>query len=717
MSKKVLRGRFTIPGEKNYEALTLKLAEKWGADVIRDSDGTELSDQIVDAGYDIYSTICLIRDHNKWIQENLDTRQRTFLSTDPEIACDHNIEINLLKGFYREQFDVDDSEESIKYWQVFDRTTIMIISNEDWIYNPERKSVTITHVKPWHKYTVSFMAFRIWEEISMHNHKTNNWNKEHLMQLDPMYPKVQKYLLDWLKTWCEEHPKITVVRFTSLFYNFVWIWGESERRKNRYTDWASYDFTVSPLALEKFKEKMGYGMTAEDFINQGKLHVTHMPANSRKIDWMNFINEFVVDFARKLIAIVHEYGKKAYVFYDDSWVGMEPYNENFEKIGFDGIIKCVFNGFEARLCSGVRTETHELRLHPYLFPVGVNGQPSFQKGGNPKKEAQKYWQQVRRALLRCPVDRIGLGGYLHLVEDKPDFVDYIADIADEFRSMRELFNTGLPVNLKPRVGILHTWGKLRSWTLSGHFHETFQHDLIHINEALSGLPFEVQFISFEDIKGGALNNLDVIINAGFAYSAWSGGTAWKDEMVIEYLTKWVFDGGCFIGVNEPSAVAGYDTYFRMSHVLGVDEDLGDRVCHGKYSFQTFDILELVPENATVKKKDNIYLTDESTVVLRSEKELPVLTVHPFGKGTGIYLGGFELSFENIRMLQNLILYGAGESLDQEYITDNLFVECAYFPEANTWIVVNNSEKKQEANIKTPLGKIHVLLNGYQCRII
>ncbi|WP_277406361.1 lacto-N-biose phosphorylase central domain-containing protein [Lacrimispora xylanisolvens] len=74
-----------------------------------------------------------------------------------------------------------------------------------------------------------------------------------------------------------------------------------------------------------------------------------------------------------------------------------------------------------------------------------------------------------------------------------------------------------------RTAVVHAWGKLRSWTLSGHFHETYMHDLININEALSGLPLQVEFISFEDIKNGALNHVDVLINAGAFGTAWSGG--------------------------------------------------------------------------------------------------------------------------------------------------------------------------------------------------
>ena len=58
----------------------------------------------------------------------------------------------------------------------------------------------------------------------MYNHTTNHWDKEHLMQIDPVYPETQEYLKNWMENWCKEHPATTVVRFTSMFYNFVWIW-------------------------------------------------------------------------------------------------------------------------------------------------------------------------------------------------------------------------------------------------------------------------------------------------------------------------------------------------------------------------------------------------------------------------------------------------------------------------------------------------------------
>ncbi len=715
MSKQ--KGGFTLPGESGYENLTLKMAEKWGADVIRDSDGTVLSDEIVHAGYGIYSTICIIRDHNEWARKNLDKLQQTFLCTPAKVAQGEEVVIPLMESFFDEQFRVNDTEAAFKYWEVYDRTVNEKVDVSGWKYDKDACAVTIKGAVPFHKYTVSFLAYRIWEEISMYNHTTNHWDKEHLMQIDPRYPETQEYMLGWMKNWCETHPDTTVVRFTSMFYNFVWIWGSDERNRQLFSDWGSYDYTVSDIALDEFEKKYGYAMTAEDFINKGQLHVTHMPGTKRKADWMAFVNDFVISFGKKLIDMVHEYGKKAYVFYDDSWVGVEPYNGRFQEFGFDGLIKCVFSGYEARLCAGVDVPTHELRLHPYLFPVGLGGAPTFAEGGDPTLDAKKYWNSVRRALLRAKIDRIGLGGYLHLVEDFPDFCDYIEKVSDEFRLISSFHEAGKPYTIKTRVAVLHSWGKLRSWTLSGHFHETYMHDLIHINEALSGLPVDVKFISFEDVKAGALGDVDVVINAGYGGSAWSGGENWKDEEVVTLLTKWVYEGGTFIGVNEPSAVEGYDNYFRMAHVLGIDKDTGARVCHGKWSFQAQDPEAILPAGANLASKDHLFLTDGKAKVLMAEGDRPLVTVNEFGKGKGIYLASFQVNLENTRLLYQMIRYAGGEGISGIYMTDNLYTECAYYPESRKLVIINNSDREQSTSIPTEQGEKTVTIAAYDTTFV
>lgn len=707
------KGGFTLPGESGYEELTLQMAEKWGADVIRDSDGTELSPEIINAGYGIYSTICIIRDHNEWAKQNTDKLQQTFLMTNPIVATENALTVDLMSDFFAEQFKINDSEESKEYWQVFDRTTNEEI--KDWSYADGK--VTINGVTPWHKYTVNFMAYRIWEEISMYNHTTNNWDKEHLMQIDPRHPQTQQYMKDWLTDWCETHPATTVVRFTSMFYNFVWIWGSNERNRQLYSDWGSYDFTVSPLALKEFEKKYGYRITSEDFINKGNLHATHQTAPQSKLDWMAFINDFVVDFGKELVDIVHKYGKKAYVFYDDSWVGVEPWFPTFKNFGFDGLIKCVFNGFECRLCAGVdAVETHEIRLHPYLFPVGLGGAPTFMEGGNPTLEAKGYWKNVRRALLREKIDRIGLGGYLSLTIPFPDFQDYIEKISDEFRMIKEFHNEGKPYVLRPRIAVLHFWGKARSWTCSGHYHEHPEVDLININESLAGMPFDVEFICFDDLKENGLDKFDVVINAGTAGSAWSGGDAWNDSEVVEKLTKWVHDGGVFIGVNEPSAVNGNDTFFKMAHILGVDEDRGEKICHGRYTFEETGC-KCVTDKDSFKVNKGIYLTDADTNVIMAKDGIPCVTMHPFGKGKGVYMSSFKTNEENTRTLMSIILCLTGEGMDQKYITDNLLCECAYYPEGKRLVVINNSDSEQTTTVKTDFGDKTVTLAAFDTAII
>lgn len=711
------RGNFTLPGEAGYEELTLELAERWGADVIRDSDGTELSEEITGAGYGIYSTICLIRDHNEWAKSHPEQLQQTFLVTEPKTATGAEMTFDLMEDFYADQFTINDSPESMEFWQVYDRTEACEVSRDQWRYETEGCRVILTEPKPFHSYTVSFLAYRIWEEISMYNHVTNNWDKEHLMPVDPIHEETREYLYNWLREWCESHPVTTVVRFTSMFYNFVWMWGSSDKKRNLFTDWGSYDFTVSPAMLKAFEKEYGYSLTAEDFVNQGKFHVTHMPPSEHQLDYMAFVNRFVVDFGRRLVELVHDYGKKAYVFYDDSWVGVEPYNDHFKEFGFDGLIKCVFSGYEARLCAGVDVETHELRLHPYLFPVGLGGAPTFCEGGDPVRDAKEYWIHVRRALLREKIDRIGLGGYLHLVEDFPDFCDYMEEIADDFRLIKSFHEDGAVYTMPIRAAVLHSWGKLRSWTLSGHFHETYMHDLIHINEALSGLPVEVEFISFEDVKAGCLSDVDVLINAGAAGSAWSGGDAWNDSAVIEAISRWVYEGGVLIGAAQPSAATGAADYFRLASVFGVDEDTGARVCHGKWEYELTDRTGLIPFGAEVCGRKGIYLTDRDTEVLMEAEGCPSLTSHRFGSGTAYYLSSFQVTPENTRLLLNLMVSGMGLELNQKYVTDNPSVECAWYPASGRLVVINNSGEKTETVIGTDFGPQTVTVEPFGMKVM
>ena len=709
------KGSFTLPGEAGYEKLTLEMAEKWGADVIRDSDGTKLSPEITQAGYKIYSTICIIREHNAFAEKYPETQQQCFLCSDPVTALRDTLEIQPLEGYFDEQFQLNDGEDALPFWQVWDRTENRLLPADSWHYADG--AITVTGCIPYHRYSASFLCWRIWEEINMYNHTTNNWTSEHLRQLDPRHPLAWEYLQDWLRKWCAANPQTHVVRLTSLFYNFVWIFGCDLRRRTRFVDWASYDFTVSPAALRAFEREYGYALTAEDFINKGKLQATHRPPTDAKRDYMDFIQRFVAEKAKTLVEIIHSFGKEAYVFYDDSWVGMEPYGKYFSSIGFDGLIKCVFSGFECRLCAGADVPVHELRFHPYLFPVGLGGLPTFSEGGHPEKDAMAYWLHVRRALARQCVDRIGLGGYLHLTIGQDAFNDTIEKMAADFRRLKELHAHGAPAELPVTVAVLHTWGALRSWTLSGHFHETDRNPLIHVNEALSGLPVKVKLIHFDDVKNGALRDVNVLINAGRAGDAWSGGDAWKSPEVISEVTRFVWEGGSLIGIGEPSAAEGLDARFALAHVLGVDRDDGSYACHEPWEFMTEMKDPFFTAGESVGKTNGIRLTDPDTLVLNARGDTPVLTLHSFGQGKAVYMGDFFYSPAGARMLLEMILFLTQADARAAGISNCPWVEAAWFPADNTLLVMNNSEDPTDTVICCPAGNIPVRLQPAEMQFL
>jgi beta-D-galactosyl-(1->4)-L-rhamnose phosphorylase len=726
MTEKILnQGGFTLPGEAGYEQLTMDLAQQWGADAIRDSDGTVLSDKITEAGFDIYSTLCLVRIDNQWAKANPDKIQQNYLMSQPVVAKGDSVTIDLLDGFFREQFSVNAHDDPKQWWQVFDRTTGEEVPAQAWRFDAGKGTVAVLHTKKWHKYTVNFLAYRIWEDISMYNHITNDWgDREHLMPIDPIYPETQALILEYLQQWLDSHLRTKVVRFTSMFYNFAWFWGDSPDLRFRYVDWGSCETTVSPYALSQFAAARGYALTSEDFVNKGAYCSSHNVPSERLLDWMDFMNEFVVSFGKQCIDKIHAAGKHAYMFYDDHIVGTEPYGDRFKDFGFDGLIKCVFNAFEARLCAGAKgVKTKELRLHPYLFPTGLRGEPTFTEGGDPAQDAKRFWVNIRRGLLREPVDRIGLGGYLHLVEKFPDFVEAVKQITEEFRTIRHLHENDRPYTAPVKAAVLTAWGKLRSWVYVGHFIHGME--LYEVTESLAGLPVNVEFISYDDIVNkGIPDDVHVILNAGRLDTAWCGGKHWENEKVIEILSSWVADGGGFIGIGEPSACLHSSQYFQLSEVLGVDRQTSQNFGNPRRQYTLAGAKHFILEDAAGTIDfgddiDDIYIIGKDTQVLVDNHNSPQITTHPFGRGRAIYLSGFKFTAENSRLLHRALFWAAGkESLFGPWTCSNILTDCVWFENSQKMVVINSSDNREETNVSGSDGAgITVRIEPYSMKVM
>lgn len=697
-------GRVTLPAEKGMEEAVLSLAEKWGIDAVRDSDGTRLSDEILNMGFTVYSTLCLIREDNEWAKANRDCLQRLYLMSLPIIADGLTVEIDIMKGYYREQFEIDTLHPPAKWWEVMDRTTGEPVPAEEWSFNERKGTVALLKAEKWHKYTVSFLAVQIWEPVSMYNHITNEWKGEHKLPVDARHPRARARLLEVLDKWLAGHPQTDIVRFTTFFYNFDLIYDENG--KERQVDWFGYLSCVSPLALEQFEREYGYRLRPEDFIDNGYCNTSFRVPSKRFLDWMDFNQRFVAGFAKECVERVHRAGKKAIMFLGDHWAGTEPYGRYFGEIGLDAVVGAAGDGVTTRMISDIPVKAAEVRFYPYFFP------DIFREGGAPVKESEEVWRKARRALLRRPAERMGYGGYLSLAVKFGDFVEHIARVCEEFRRLHDMTRGAKPYSAPFKVAVINAWGGIRSWMTHQVAHSLWNqrcYSYLGVMEALSGLPFEIEFLSFDDVKEkGISKETRVLLNAGDAGTAWSGGERWKDGELVAAIREWVYNGGGFIGVGEPAACEYNGSYFQLSDVMGVQKELGYSVSRNKPEPQAirehFITADANGELDFGEGMNSVYKCCETTQVLEVKNMSCSLAVNSYGKGRAVYISGLPFSPDNTRLLSRAVYWAAGQEEElTRWFSRNPLVECAAYPDADCFVVVNNSHEHQKSDILKPDG--------------
>ena len=429
-------------------------------------------------------------------------------------------------------------------------------------------------------------------------------------------------------------------------------------------------------------------------------------------DFQKFQMHEVAKLAKEMVDIVHEYGKEAMMFMGDHWIGMEPFMDDFASIGLDAVVGSVGNGATLRLFSDIKNVKYtEGRFLPYFFP------DVFCEGGDPIYEAKVNWVTARRAILRSPIQRIGYGGYLKLALKFPEFVEYIKGVCDEFRTLYDNVQGVTPYCVK-KVAVLNCWGKMRSWSNHMVHHGLYyrqNYSYFGVIEALSGAPFDVSFISFDDVKNdnNFLDKFDVIINVGDADTAQSGGEYWADEQIITAVKKFVFNGGGFIGVGEPAAHHWQGKFFQLNDILGVEEENGFTLNTRRYNTEEHrdHFILADTENGNVdfgEGKKNIVALDGTTVLVQNATELPFavrhaeevqMAVREFGKGRGVYISGLPYSFENSRVLYRAVLWSASaeDELHCWYST-NYNVEVHAYVKNGKYCVVNNTYEPQDTTV-------------------
>ena len=691
-------GRVTIPTDLDVVDQTLEVMKQWGADALRDCDGTDFPSQLQGVGAKIYSTYYTTRKDNVWAKANPDEIQQIYIMTPFYSTGEGALSIPLMKGLYPEMLKVNPLDRQ-RWWEVIDRTTGEIVPPAEWKYQEAGDVVVIPQAKPFHQYTVSFLAFIMWDPVHMYNAVVNGWKDvEHQITFDIRQPKTKVFTMERLRKFIADHPYVDVIRYTTFFHQFTLLFDEQAREK--YVDWYGYSASVSPYILEQFEKEVGYKFRPEFIIDQGYYNNQYRIPSKEFKDFMAFQRREVAALAKEMVDITHECGKEAMMFLGDHWIGTEPFLDEFKTIGLDAIVGSVGNGCTLRLISDISGVKYtEGRFLPYFFP------DTFFPGGDPVKEAKVNWVTARRAILRKPVDRIGYGGYLKLALDFPEFVDYITSVCDEFRTLYENIRGTTPYCVKT-VAVLNCWGKMRSWGCHMVHHALYQkqnYSYAGVIEALSGAPYDVRFISFDDILQDAsvLDGVDVIINVGDADTAHTGGYYWKNPVICDAIRRFVWNGGGFIGVGEPTGHQSQGRFLQLADVLGVEKEHGFTLGYDKYNwdnhshFITEDANEQIDFGEGMK---SIYALPESTVLVQREKEVQ-LAVNEYGSGRSVYISGLPYSFENNRLLHRAVLWSSHcENQLNSWFSSNYNVEVHAYVKNGKFCVVNNTYEPQSTTV-------------------
>lgn len=690
-------GRVTIPTNLDVVPETIEILKRWSADAIRDCDGTEFPEELTHTGAKIYSTYYTTRKDNKWARANPDEVQQCYIMTGFHTAVDSRLEIELMKGISAELMQVNTRDDVKRWWEVIDRSTGEIVPTAQWHYEEENGSVVIEDPAKFHEYTVSFLAYIIWDPVHMYNAVTNNWkNFEHQITFDVRQPKTHKYSMKRLRKFCEEHPHVDVIRYTTFFHQFTLIFDELKREK--FVDWYGYSASVSPYILEQFEKEVGYPFRPEYIIDEGYYNNQYRIPSKEFKDFQAFQRREVAKLAKEMVDITHEYGKEAMMFLGDHWIGTEPFMPEFESIGLDAVVGSVGNGSTLRLISDISGAKYtEGRFLPYFFP------DTFHAGGNPVEEAKINWVTARRAILRSPIDRIGYGGYLKLALEFPDFIDYVGSVCNEFRELYENARGTEPYCVKT-VAVLNCWGKIRSWGCHMVHHALYQkqnYSYEGVIEALSGAAFDVKFISFDDIRADAhiLDDIDVIINVGDGDTAHTGGYLWEDADLTARIREFIYNGGGFIGVGEPSGHQYQGHYFQLANVLGVEKETGFTLNYDKYNWEEhpnhFILADITKPVDFGEGKKNIYAFEGTEILVQYDKEVQ-MAVNAFGNGRAVYISGLPYSFENSRILYRSILWSTHSEKElYKWFSTNFNVEIHAYVKNGKYCVVNNTYEPQD----------------------
>ena len=254
------------------------------------------------------------------------------------------------------------------------------------------------------------------------------------------------------------------------------------------------------------------------------------------------------------------------------------------------------------------------------------------------------------------------------------------------------------------VAVLNCWGRMRSWGCHMVHHALYQkqnYSYAGVIEVLSGAPFDVRFLSFNEVKENPhiLDDIDVIVNVGDGDTSHTGGQVWEDPVISSAIRGFVHRGGGFIGVGEPSGHQYQGRYLQLAGVLGVEKETGLTLSYDKYNWEEhpghFILADTTGPVDFGEGKKSIYALDGAEILVQREKEVQ-MAANAYGSGRAVYISGLPYSFENSRILYRSILWSShAEGELHKWFSENFNVEVHAFEKNGRYCVVNNTYEPQD----------------------
>jgi hypothetical protein len=116
-----------------------------------------------------------------------------------EAAVGDTLEMDILKGYYSEQFEIYMWHDLRQWWEVVDKTAQMVVVAADWEFSPDTGRVIFRCPRTKEPSVNRFvLILQICNSTFMNNHLTNHWTGEYAMSVDPMLPEVREQISNFL---------------------------------------------------------------------------------------------------------------------------------------------------------------------------------------------------------------------------------------------------------------------------------------------------------------------------------------------------------------------------------------------------------------------------------------------------------------------------------------------------------------------------------------